>query len=248
MPTLHVLGSGAAYSGPTRTTTMLALESDHSVVVIDCGGDVVQRLLASGLDPDRISVLILTHEHPDHVGGFALFMEKIWLAKRGRPIVVCGPGAALDRARAVFEAFDTSGWEGLPEIEWRKLSLDEGVEVWTDERWRITGAPGRHGVPVLGLRAEDVLNGGVVAYSADTERSDTIARMSAAADILVHEATGDFAGHTSVQDAAHVASQAGVGRLVLVHLPPTTSEADLADARRSFENLELGNDGARYLF
>ena len=249
MATLHLLGTGAAYSGPERTTTMLAFQTDGSIVLVDCGGDVIQRLLAAGGDPDQIAVLVLTHEHADHVGGFPLFMEKIWLAKRHRPIVVCGPGPALAQARRIFEAFDTSGWEGLPEIEWRTVSLDEGVPVWSDAHWRISGAPGTHGrVPVLGIRVEDVRGGGIAAYSGDTARSDSIARLAEAADLLVHEATGDFPGHTSPQDAAHVAKQAGVGRLVLVHLPPETPAEDLAEARESFPELYLGEDGARYDF
>jgi ribonuclease Z len=248
MPTLHLLGTGAAYSGADRTTTMLAFQATGSIVLVDCGGDVIQRLLAAGADPNEIVVIILTHEHADHVGGFPLFMEKIWLAKRGRPIPVCGPGTALAQARRVFEAFDTSGWEGLPEIEWHTVPLDEGALVWMDTHWRITATPGTHGVPVMGIRVEDVRGGGVVAYSSDTSRSDAIARLAEAADILVHEATGDFSGHTSPQDAAHIAKQAGVGQLVLVHLPPELAEEDLAEARESFAELDLGEDGASYEF
>jgi ribonuclease Z len=88
----------------------------------------------------------------------------------------------------------------------------------------------------------------VAAYSSDTARSDVVARLSESADLLVHEATGDFRGHTSPQDAAHVATQAGVGRLVLVHLPPELSVTDLAEARDSFARLEVGEDGAVYSF
>lgn len=248
MATLHLLGTGAALSDPTRTTTMLAFRDDRSCVVVDCGGDAVHRLLAAGIEPDLIDALILTHEHADHVSGFPLFMEKVWLAKRSRPLPVCGPRAALDQARRVWEAFDTSGWKGVPEIRWKVVPLEEGAEVWDNDHWRITAAPGSHSVPVIGLRVEDRRHGGIVVYSSDTERSDAIARLAAAADILVHEATGDFSGHTSVQDAAHVALQAGVGRLVLVHLPPETAPADLEEARASFAALELGEDGASYPF
>jgi ribonuclease Z len=247
MARLHLLGTGAALSGPDRTTTMLAFSAGHSVVVVDCGGDVVQRLLAAGLDPDGISLLVLTHAHPDHVSGFPLFMEKIWLAKRRRPIPVHGPREALDAARRAFEAFDTSGWKGLPEIEWCAVPLLEGASVWSDERWRITAAPGSHTIPSIALRVE-ARGSGVAAYSSDTARSDVVARLAESADLLVHEATGDFRGHTSPQDAAHVASQAGVGRLILVHLPPELSATDLDEARDSFARLEVGEDGAVYSF
>ena len=249
MATLHLLGTGAALSDATRTTTMLAFcEDQKSCVVVDCGGDVVHRLLSAGIEPGSIDALILTHEHADHVGGFPLFMEKIWLAKRSRPLPVCGPRPALDQARRIFEAFDTSGWEGLPEILWSEVPLTEGARVWGNDHWHITAAPGKHSVPVMGIRVENLRDGGIVAYSADTERSDAIARLAEAADILVHEATGDFSGHTSAQDAAHVAAQAGVGRLVLVHLPPDIDPADLEDAQTSFEALEIGEDGASYPF
>lgn len=227
---------------------MLAFQTEGSVLVVDCGGDVVQRLLACGLKVGEITALILTHEHPDHVSGFPLFMEKIWLSKRGRPIPVCGPEAALSQARRIFEAFDTSGWKEMPAIDWRPVALAEGARVWEDARWRVTASPGTHSVPVIGVRVEDLKGGGVVAYSADTERSDVIARLAAAADILVHEAGGDFKGHTTAQDAAHVARQADVGKLVLVHLPPATEQGDVEEARQSFEKIELGVDGAEYRF
>lgn len=248
MPTLHLLGTGAAVSTPDRTTTMLAFDDGASTVVVDCGGDVLQRLMAAGLDPDRIDLLVLTHEHPDHVSGFPLFMEKIWLAGRRRPISVAGPQAAVEQARRIFEAFDTSGWKGLPSIDWRVVPLSEGASVWSDDHWRIKASPGDHSVPVIGLRVEDARGEGVAAYSSDTERSDAIARLADGADLLVHEASGGFSGHSSVQEAAHVARQANAGRLVLVHLPPDVPESDLAEARRSFGALELGVDGARYEF
>ena len=248
MPYLHLLGTGAALSDPSRTTTMLAFDLDSQVIVVDCGGDVVQRLLAAGIDLQRISLLILTHEHPDHVSGFPLFMEKIWLAQRRRPIPVRGPARALEQARKVFGSFNTSGWRGLPKIEWGEVELSEGATVWEDESVRVTSAPGKHSVPVIGIRVEDRRGGGTVAYSCDTERTPSIERLARGCDILVHEATGGFSGHTAPAAAGEVAAAAGAGRLILVHLPPRDLDRTLAEARAAFPETELGEDGARYSF
>lgn len=226
---------------------MLAFEGE-SVVVVDCGGDVVQRLQAADIDLDRIEALVVTHEHPDHVSGFPLFMEKIWLAQRRRPIPVCGPRPAIEQARRIFEAFDTSGWKGLPQIDWRVVALEEGAVVWSSEEWRITGAPGIHSVPVIGIRVEHRGSGGTVTYSSDTERSDAIQRLAKDADILVHEGTGDFKGHVSAAGAATLAREAGARRLVLVHIPPTFDETELESARVEFEGTEVGEDGGHYSF
>ncbi|HMB93064.1 MAG TPA: MBL fold metallo-hydrolase, partial [Rhodothermales bacterium] len=164
MPTLHLLGTGAALSDPHRTTTMLAITNDTSTVVVDCGGDVVQRLLAADIALDTITALIVTHEHPDHVSGFPLFMEKIWLAGRRRPIPVYGIEPALDQARRCFDTFDTSRWDGLPKIQWQPIPHEAGALVLDDAVWHITAAPGIHSVPVVGLRVRSKQSGNVVAY------------------------------------------------------------------------------------
>lgn len=248
MATLHLLGTGAGFSDAHRTTTMLAFAGADSTLVVDCGGDVVQRMLAAGIDLTTLSALILTHEHIDHVGGFPLFMERIWLGGRRDPIPVYGIEPALDQARRCFESFDTSRWEGLPEIHWTPFPEDEETLVLADAAWEVTASPGIHSVPVVGLRVENRRSGGVAAYSCDTERSPAIARLAHQTDILVHEATGDFPGHSTAAQAAEVATQAEVGRLILVHLPPGLSEDDLEEARQTFAKTEIGEELGAYAF
>ena len=246
MAVLHLLGTGAAASDAHRTTTMLAVENRGGVVLIDCGGDVIQRALVAGIDPESIEALIVTHEHPDHAGGFALFMERIWLMGRKRPIPVIGIEPALAQARRVLEAFDTTGWD-LPAIDWRTVEFRAGAAVLRDDRWTITAAPGVHSVPTIGVRVE-AAGGGVLAYSCDTERTPAIVELSRGADLLVHEATGSFRGHATNEDAAEVAREAGAGRLLLVHLPPGVHDHQLAAARAIFPRVEFGEDGGRHEF
>lgn len=248
MPQLHLLGTGAAVSEPHRTTTMLAFSSDEETVVVDCGGDVIQRVLSAGIDLQSISALIITHEHPDHVSGFPLFMEKIWLAGRQRPIPVYGIQPAISQARRCFDTFDTSGWDGMPEIQWREIALDEEATVLENENWTILATPGRHSVPVVGLRVSSKSTSGIVTYSCDTEPAEPIERLATGAGILVHEATGEGPGHSSAEQAAAIAERAGAGRLLLVHLPPTLSDDELESARRRFAETDWGQEGGTYQF
>jgi ribonuclease Z len=226
---------------------MLAVRG-RSTILVDCGGDVLQKALQAGVDLDSIELLLLTHEHADHVSGFPLFMEKIWLAGRRRPIPVAGPESALDQARAIFGAFNTSGWLGLPDVDWRPVRLEENARVFEDQEWRIVASPGQHSVPVVGFRITSLRDGGVLAYSADTEKVASIERLAREADILVHEATGGFRGHTSAVGAAETARDAGARRLVLVHLPPQQDAAEQRAAQAIFPELEIGRDGDSYAF
>jgi ribonuclease Z len=248
MAVLHLLGSGAPFPNARRTMTMLAFEAGGSAVVVDCGGDVVHALAAAGIGVDQVDALVVTHEHPDHVGAFPLFMELAWLGGRRRPLDVYGIEPAIAQARRCFDAFPSGGWKQEPPVRWHTVEHREGAVVLQTERWRVTAAPGTHSVPVVGLRVDDRVGGGTAAYSCDTEPSPAIERLAKGVGILVHEGTGEGKGHTSMQDAARLAERAGAGRLVLAHLPPETDESHLAEARSIFPRTELGEDGARYDF
>src|SRR6056297_3486269 len=247
MGVLHVLGSGAAYSDGGRTTTMLALEGPSGVVVVDCGGDAIQRVLAHGLDPLAITALIVTHEHADHVSGLPLMMERLWLAGRRAPLPVIGIEPAIDQASRVHDAFDTAAWTDYPGIATRSVPHEVDVLLHEDDDWRITASPGTHAVPVVGLRCE-ARSGAVVAYSSDTAYDARIVDLALDADLLLHEASGTSRVHASACEAARVAVEANAGRLVLVHLPPGFDEhgEDMRCARSTFPATEAGFDGAKY--
>lgn len=248
MATLNLLGTGAAYTDPHRTTAMLAVTNGTSTLAVDCGGDLVQRLLFAGIDLDSLSGLVITHEHADHVSGFPLFMEKIWLAGRRRPIPVYGIAPAISQARRCFETFDTSGWKDMPEIQWQEIPHEEQAEVLNDEHWRVTASPGNHAVPVIGLRIEEKRGGGVVTYSCDTEPVPEITCLAYEADILVHEANGEGSGHSSMEQAAEVATAANARRLLLIHLPPGEKHDRLRAARSIFPDTDLAEELGAYEF
>ena len=244
---VHLLGTGAAVSDPHRTTTMLALETgrEGGFVLVDCGGDAVQRLLATGLDPTATEALVLTHQHPDHVSGFALLMEKLWLLGRRHPLLVTGPADALTVAEKVFAAYDTSHWDGLPDIDWRPVDLAEGTPICTASGLRVTAWPVLHPVPTIGLRFEGG-DGAVVGYSCDTAPCPAVVALARDADLLIHEASGHLPGvHSSAVEAAVTACAAGARSLLLVHLPPGTTEAGLDEARAVFPATRWSYEGER---
>lgn len=242
MATIHLLGTGSPASDPDRTTTMLAFATERRAVLVDCGGDVMHRALRAGLDADRIASLILTHEHPDHVGGFSLFVEKMWLFGRSEPISIYGPETALNQARGNFESYNTDMWEGIPELVWQPVPLEEGTTFLEVDELTFTSSPTEHGVPCVGIRVDNRLTGKSACYSSDTRPCESVIRLSRGCDILLHEAGGPNPVHTTIDQAAEVAQQAGCPKLVLVHLPKGYTEADLVNARKIVPDTTLGED------
>lgn len=253
MAKLILLGTGAALSDPQRTTTMLAFSENQNTVVVDCGGDVVQRLLSAQIDLASIQHLIITHEHPDHCGGFPLFLEKLWLFGRRHPLDVYAPEATIAFLKRAFDAFELFTWTGMPEIRYHTIDLHEGAPVLEDASWHITASRTNHPPPTVGIRVSSKSSGKVVVYSCDTSPSDAITRLANQADIYVHEATEfekDLPNvHSCVASAAKSAAEAHAKRLLLVHLPPKMTQQFVDEqAHPHFPNTELGEELGMYEF
>lgn len=257
MATVYLLGTGASLSDPERTATMLAVQNDSSLIVIDSGGDTMQRLQMSGLtfeDLAKLEAFIITHEHADHVSGFPMFLQKLWLTGRSEALPIYGIKPAIEQLKALVDAmatFKTEAFTTMFELEWHEIPYEENASYINNDNWHITGSPGIHGVPVMGLRIVDKQNGGVLGYSCDTEKSSVITELVRDADLLVHEATGDFATHCSAQQAAEVARDANVkGELLLVHLPPkeVLDDKQMEEAKTIFAKTSKGSEAGNYSF
>ena len=241
MAELLILGSGAALTDGTREPTMLALRGQQSTILIDCGSNPLLQLQRLRVPLNSVERVILTHSHPDHTSGFGLLVEMLWLSGRRRPIPIHGPADAIDVARRLFAQWDTSDWRELPALEWHEVPLQVGAVLAATLDFELTAAPGVHHVPVIGVRARHLSGGGVVVYSSDGEPSSGIQALAQGADLLVHEATGSFGGHSSAEAAAQLARTAGVRRLLLVHISAGAEE--LERQRRAAEQILGGKTG-----
>ncbi len=251
MAEVLLLGTGAALTDGSREPTMLALRGNATTVLIDCGSNALRQLQRLRVPLDSIERLILTHSHPDHTSGFALLVEMLWLAGRQQPLPVHGPAEAVDVARRVLAQWDTGDWAGLFALEWSVVPLEIGAPIARGADFDLTAAPGRHSVPVIGVRARDLHGGGVVVYSADGEPSAGIQALAHGTDLLIHEANGPFKSHSTARDAAELARAAGARRLLLVHLSTQRPEfqAEFEAAARAFPGeVLLGHDLDRHEF
>jgi len=251
MAEIMLLGTGAGLTDGTREPTMLALRGKHSTIVMDCGANAIRQLQQLNVPLDSIERLILTHSHPDHTSGFGLLVEMIWLSGRRRPLPIHGPADTIDLAQRLWAQWDTRNWKGVPELEWHTVPLEVGAPISTGADLQLNAAPGVHLVPVIGIRARDLHSGGVVTYSGDGEPSSSIRTLAQGSDVLVHEATGAFAGHSTAEGAAELARAAGVRRLILVHLSPRTNDLEaqrLAAQKILGEQVLIGRDLDRYEF
>jgi ribonuclease BN (tRNA processing enzyme) len=239
-----LLGSGGGTSTGRRLTCSALVREGSRGLLIDAGTGVARLLQAPALHQgiEQLDV-VLTHFHLDHIVGLP-YLPALGLPS---PPIVYGPGAAL---------YGKSTKEILAAILTRPLLATDPKTIASDFReisekelhlgpFMVRGRPQRlHSDPTLALRVNDFLT-----YCTDTSYDVGNGAFAHGCEILIHEAwyttgtTHDIANHSSGAQAATVARDAGVDRLVLIHINPAVDEAELErDAKSIFAHIAVGTD------
>jgi glyoxylase-like metal-dependent hydrolase (beta-lactamase superfamily II) len=106
-PDLYLVGGGHAgfdLSAPLDCHVYL-LDGGDELALVDAGlgiaggvDDILANVEADGLDPRRISRLLLTHYHADHAGAAAEFAARLGLAVHGSPPTAAAISTADEEA------------------------------------------------------------------------------------------------------------------------------------------------------
>ncbi len=187
MAKLIFLGTSNAISSEDHENTHLILVGEKRTVLIDCPNSPFLRFKKAGVDFNRLSDLIVTHFHPDHVSGVPQLLMNMWLMGRKRPLKVYGFEHAIERIEKLMDLYNWSNWPDFFPVEILRLPEQALVTVLDCEEFRIQASPVQHFIPTMGLRIEFSSSKKIVAYSCDTEPCAQVTELAEGADVLVHE-------------------------------------------------------------
>lgn len=231
-----ILGSAFAVANPEQDNTHLLIHAKDRVVMVDCGNNPVGKVERAGVKINKVTDLVLTHVHADHMGALPLLLMDMWLRKRQSPLKVYGLAYTLERANALLDVFAWKKWAGMFPVEFVEVSENEATTLIETPTLSLLARPVQHLVPTIGLRATFHDVNQTVVYSSDSEPCESLERLALNADVLIQEAAGPGKGHTSPEQAGQTASKAGVKKLVLIHYDSgRKSDELLAEAGQNFK-------------
>ncbi|MEN6434609.1 MAG: MBL fold metallo-hydrolase [Anaerolineaceae bacterium] len=212
-----VLGSAHAVPDLDHDNAHLLIQAGKTNVLVDCSSSPVQRLQKAGVALDDIGDIIFTHFHPDHVAGAPLFFMVMWLQGRQKPLQLYGLDVTLSKMHQNMQLYGYETWPGCYPMQYHPIPSENGTLVMENDDLKITSSPVKHLIPTIGIRADFKSAGKSMAYSCDTEPCEAVVELARGADILFHEAAGGLKGHSSPEQAAEIAQEAGVKTLYLIH-------------------------------
>lgn len=244
MSKVIILGSSNAVPTTEAENTHMVVVGKERMLLIDCVSNPIVRLEQAGLDFNHLTDIIITHFHPDHVSGIPLLLMDMWLMGRTNPLNIYGLHYTLDRIESMMNLYSWSEWSHFFPVAFHRVPSTEMSPVLRCDDFTVHASPVQHMIPNIGLRIQ-FANEKVLAYSCDTEPCDEVIRLSADADVLIHEATGLSFGHSSAIQAGEIGAKAKAKKMFLIHYPTGRFErGDLvAQAKSAFGGeVELAKD------
>jgi ribonuclease BN (tRNA processing enzyme) len=92
---LRCFGVGDGWPCGDRNHSSYLYELGKHSILLDCGEPLSRSYVQSGLDPNHFDRIILSHTHCDHIGGFFMFMQGLWLQKRVKRLQIHLPEDAV---------------------------------------------------------------------------------------------------------------------------------------------------------
>lgn len=235
---------------------------DEQIIIIDAGSGI--RRLGQALEKEHagriVGNILISHTHWDHIQGFPFFTPVFGRFNRfvlvGRKRV----GQQLEQivAGQFTEPYLPFTYKSLP-ADLIVKEVGDGERIIIGDGTIVETADLNHPGGCLGFRIEN--NGVVFCYCSDVghfegEFDPNVLKLARGADLLVHDAhfgtkaeRKRFAhwGHSTWEEAAQVAVEAGVGCLALFHYSPDLDDDSveyiLGRAREIFPRTILAREG-----
>ena len=185
---LQFVGCGDALGSGGRYNTCFHVMGDQVNFLIDCGASSLPALKRLEIARDAIDLILITHFHGDHFAGLPFLLLDAQFSRRSRPLVIAGPQGIEQKLPQVMEALFEHSSKTKQKFDLSVVTL-KPEETHSFGAMKVTPYPvvhGESGGPFLGYRIE--AEGRIIAYSADTEWTETLIPLAREADLFVAEA------------------------------------------------------------
>ena len=248
---LTVLGCSGSVPAPASPASGYLLRAEGTSVVLDLGNGTFGALQRH-VDPFSLDGLLFSHLHPDHcadVSSLTVYRRYHPNPLPGGAVPLYGPSDAAERLVAAY----------APNADERKVTDLSDVYSFRSYGaavvigpFDVRAVPVEHPCEAYALRIGHA--GRTLVFSGDTGPCRQLVELASGADVLLAEASwpdrpnNPLGIHMSGRDAGEAAAVAGVGRLLITHVPPWTDpDQVLTEAKAAFDGpVELVRQGAHY--
>jgi len=284
------LGTSCMVPTKERNHQGIFITVKNEGILVDCGEGIQRQFRVADIKPTKITKILITHWHGDHVLGLPGLLQTLGSSEYERELEIYGPKGTKKAFEYMFKAFSfkIEFPHKILEIENDKLDFKDiiieskklehgvpciGYSIKEKDTRRIKlpkiKALGIPQGPLLGKLQDNksvewegkkidpkevtyIVQGKKIAVVLDTLPTKSAYTLAKDADLLICESSyahdllekAENYFHMTARQAAEIASQNDVKKLVLTHFSQRykTPEQILEDAKMVFENTLAAHD------
>ena len=251
---LTILGSNSAIPSFERHPTAQLLQHLDQRFLIDCGEGTQTQLSKYGIKTHRISKIFISHLHGDHYFGLIGLLSTLHLQGRTAPLTLFAPAELREIIAIQLSASQT---KLRFDLNFVAVNPTRNAVLVDEKELTISSIVLNHRIPCTGFLFKEKANTEKsYAYCSDTIYDTSLIPIIANVDLLYHEATfmedlihrAKETFHTTTKEAATLALNANVGKLIIGHFSSRYKELAplLAEAKSVFENTFLAIEGQTF--
>lgn len=151
-----VVGSGAAMPTAGKYHSAHVLNVHGQYYLMDCGEGTQKAMLESGINPQKLKAIFISHLHGDHIYGLFPLLDTLALSQRSHPLQVYAPAPLGDLLNCISRYLNG----GSPyNIEYHEVDAASHQMVYEDKGVVIRTVPLKHRVPAVGYYCREIAPG-----------------------------------------------------------------------------------------
>ncbi|OWZ84758.1 MBL fold metallo-hydrolase [Natranaerobius trueperi] len=243
---VRVLGRYSPYPPKNGNCSGYLLTIENKKILFDCGNGILSNL-QNYFDVSELSAVFISHFHEDHVADLVAlrhaYETSIKMGNATNPLAIYVPRKPQEQVDKLssYEGFDVKALEENDHINIGEID--------------ITCIKTEHPLYCLAYRLE--YNDKIFAYTGDTayKEDSSLIDFISNSDLLLAETSfteknkkGHEDYHMSAKEAALLAKNANVKRLIMTHLHPLIDTKELLnEASKVFSDSSLAVENTSYL-
>lgn len=140
------LGTSCAKPTKERNHSAVFLSYGSDGILFDCGEGTQRQMAIAGIKPTKISKVLITHWHGDHVLGLPGLIQTLGMSEYTKTLKIYGPEGTKQRVKSIFDACEFEQRINIEVIEIKNGMFYKGEE-YSLESYEIV-----HGVRTVGYR------------------------------------------------------------------------------------------------
>ncbi len=223
MTEICFLGTGGAVATKERDNMSFLVDHDETLILVDCPGSVIQKIKKFNYDPRKVTSILVTHIHPDHIYGLPSFVHSLMLDKCF--IRLFGSKEAVQFCQDLLDLYHLRDEKIKARIEF--VSLNPGENFKLKESLQCVSYKVPHSSSSLAYRFRFEEEKKELLYSGDTPLNPLLFKEASGVDYLIHDCSAPsrffkkypslHAVHTHSLELGKLSQQAKVKCLIPCH-------------------------------